>query len=89
MSWQGLNDFIARVHDRLDPPVGDARLVEGGDMDFLTPDEVAIIRPAAVLFGVIRVEEGLCHFDGTLIGDVACFEAEFGYGRHGISLFRG
>ena len=58
MSWQGLNDFIARVHDRLDPPVGDARLVDGGDMDFLTPEEVAIIRPAAVLFGVIPRRDG-------------------------------
>ena len=58
MSWQGLDDFIARVHDRLDPPVGDARLVDGGDMDFLTPEEVAIIRPAAVLFGVIPRREG-------------------------------
>ncbi len=58
MSYSGLTDFIDRVHARLDPPVGDARLTDGGDMDFLTPEEVAIIRPAAVLFGVIPRREG-------------------------------
>ena len=58
MAYSGLEDFIARVRGRLDPPAGDARLMEGGDMDFLTPEEVAIIRPAAVLFGVIPRREG-------------------------------
>ena len=53
MSWAGLQDFIARVESRLDPPVGAGQLDETGDMDFLTPEEVAIIRPAAVLFGVL------------------------------------
>jgi 8-oxo-dGTP pyrophosphatase MutT (NUDIX family) len=58
MSYAGLDDFIERVRTRLDPPLGDARLSEGGDMDFLTPEDVAIIRPAAVLFGVIPRREG-------------------------------
>ena len=58
MSYSGLDDFIERVRVRLDPPLGDGRLIESGDMDFLTPDEVAIIRPAAVLFGVIPRREG-------------------------------
>ncbi|MEX1249935.1 MAG: CoA pyrophosphatase [Hyphomonas sp.] len=53
MVWTNLDDFIDRVNARLDPPVGLSRLEEFGDMDFLTPEEVAIIRPAAVLFGVI------------------------------------
>jgi 8-oxo-dGTP pyrophosphatase MutT (NUDIX family) len=58
MSYAGLEDFIDRVRARLDPPLGDGRLIESGDMDFLTPEEVAIIRPAAVLFGVIPRREG-------------------------------
>ncbi len=58
MSYAGLEDFIDRVRARLDPPLGDGRLIASGDMDFLTPDEVAIIRPAAVLFGVIPRREG-------------------------------
>jgi 8-oxo-dGTP pyrophosphatase MutT (NUDIX family) len=58
MSWAGLEDFIARVESRLDPPVGNGRLGETGDMDFLSPEEVAIIRPAAVLFGVIPRASG-------------------------------
>jgi len=58
MSYAGLDDFIERVRTRLDPPLGDGRLTEGGDMDFLTPEDVAIIRPAAVLFGVIPRREG-------------------------------
>lgn len=58
MSYTSLEDFIERVRARLDPPVGDARLMEGGDMEFLSPEEVAIIRPAAVLFGIIPRREG-------------------------------
>lgn len=58
MGWKNLDDFILRVQDKLDPPVGSGRLVEYGDMDFLTPEEVAIIRPAAVLFGVLPRKEG-------------------------------
>lgn len=58
MSWIDLDDFVARVRAKLDPPVGQGRLTEYGDMDFLSPEEVAIIRPAAVLFGVIPRREG-------------------------------
>jgi 8-oxo-dGTP pyrophosphatase MutT (NUDIX family) len=58
MGWKDLDDFILRVQDRLDPPVGTGRLEEYGDMDFLTPEEVAIIRPAAVLVGVLPRKEG-------------------------------
>ena len=49
---------MERVTARLDPPAGEGRLPEMGDMDFLTPEEVAIIRPAAVLFGVIPRRDG-------------------------------
>jgi len=58
MSWRDLDDFVDRVTAKLDPPVGQAKLSEMGDMDFLTPEEVAIIRPAAVLFGIIPRLEG-------------------------------
>lgn len=58
MSYTNLDDFLARVHDKLDPPVGDGRLQEYGDMEFLTPEEVAIIRPAAVLFGILPRKDG-------------------------------
>lgn len=58
MAFRDLDDFVERVNRRLDPPAGEARLTEMGDMDFLTPEEVAIIRPAAVLFGVIPRLEG-------------------------------
>jgi 8-oxo-dGTP pyrophosphatase MutT (NUDIX family) len=58
MSYKNLDDFLSRVQDRLDPPVGDARLQEYGDMDFLTPEEVAIIRPAAVLVGILPRKDG-------------------------------
>ena len=52
MRWEGLDDFLSRVSDRLDPPRGEGRLTEYGDLDFLTPEELAVVRPAAVLVGV-------------------------------------
>ncbi len=58
MGWQGLEDFLARADRRLDPPAGRATLAEGGDLDFLSPDDVAIIRPAAVLIGIIPRRSG-------------------------------
>jgi 8-oxo-dGTP pyrophosphatase MutT (NUDIX family) len=58
MSFRTLDDFVMRVTARLDPPAGQGRLSEMGDLDFLTPEEVAIVRPAAVLFGVIPRREG-------------------------------
>ncbi|MDX1292437.1 MAG: CoA pyrophosphatase [Hyphomonas sp.] len=53
MGWNGLDDFIGRVTERLDPPHGQGTLAEYGDLDFLTPEELAAVRPAAVLVGVI------------------------------------
>ena len=58
MSWNGLDDFLTRVSDRLDPPHGEGRLTEYGDLDFLTPEELAVVRPAAVLVGVIPRKSG-------------------------------
>ncbi|MFN7055424.1 CoA pyrophosphatase [Hyphomonas sp.] len=58
MSYRTLDDFVERVTRRLDPPAGQGRLTDMGDLDFLTPEEVAIVRPAAVLFGVIPRREG-------------------------------
>lgn len=58
MSWNGLDDFLTRVSDRLDPPRGEGRLVEYGDMEFLTPEDLDLIRPAAVLIGVIPRKSG-------------------------------
>ena len=58
MGYTNLDDFLTRAAARLDPPVGAISLKEGGDMDFLTPEEVAIIRPAAVLIGIIPRKTG-------------------------------
>lgn len=58
MAWTDLDDFLGRVASRLDPPSGEARLPETGDRDFLTTQELAGIRPAAVLFGVIPRPSG-------------------------------
>ena len=58
MGYTTLDDFLTRAAARLDPPVGAMSLQEGGDMDFLTPEEVAIIRPAAVLIGIIPRKTG-------------------------------
>lgn len=58
MSWNGLEDFVQRVTDRLDPPKGPGRLEEYGDLDFLTPQDMAAIRAAAVLIGVIPRKSG-------------------------------
>lgn len=53
MSWTDLDDFLQRAEARLLPPIAEHDLPESGDMDFLSPEEVAVIRPAAVLIGVI------------------------------------
>ncbi len=58
MAWAGLDDFRARVASRLDAPEGEARLPETGDQDFLNDEERLIIRPAAVLIGVVPRETG-------------------------------
>lgn len=58
MAWAGLDDFLERVAERLDPPGGEGRLEEYGDMDFLTPEDRASIRPAAVLVGILPRTHG-------------------------------
>ena len=58
MPYTNLDDFLTRAAARLDPPLGAMTLQESGDMDFLTPEEVAIIRPAAVLIGIIPRKSG-------------------------------
>mgnify|MGYP001200624167 CR=1 FL=1 len=58
MAWAGLEDFLERVAERLDPPGGESRLEEYGDMDFLTPDEATTVRPAAVLIGILPRKHG-------------------------------
>ncbi len=51
--FTSLEDFLARARDRLDPLDGRVRLPEGGDLDFLTHEQILSIRPAGVLIGVI------------------------------------
>jgi len=58
MSWNGLDDFLARARERLDPVSGTASLPEGGDIGLLEHDEIGLIRPAAVLIGVIPRASG-------------------------------
>ncbi|MGH1421113.1 MAG: CoA pyrophosphatase [Hyphomonas sp.] len=58
MSWTNLDDFIRRAETHLLPPIAEHDLPETGDMDFLSPEEVAVIRPAAVLIGVIPRKTG-------------------------------
>ncbi len=53
MGWRDLDDFLTRVSTRLDPPEGACRLAEGGDIAFLSEAERGLIRPAAVLVGII------------------------------------
>lgn len=53
MAWAGLDDFRARVASRLDAPEGPARLAEMGDQSFLSDSELLLIRPAAVLIGIV------------------------------------
>lgn len=58
MSWAGLDDFLARVSDRLDPATGEAQLQDHGDTSFLTAEEKLAIRPAAVLIGILPRKSG-------------------------------
>lgn len=58
MAFTTLDDFVARARERLDPLTGPVSLPEVGDHDFLTKDQVASIRPAAVLIGVIPRDNG-------------------------------
>lgn len=58
MSWQGLDDFVARARTRLDPPQGMQSLAEGGDFDFVPAEKTRFIRPAAVLVGIVPKPDG-------------------------------
>jgi 8-oxo-dGTP pyrophosphatase MutT (NUDIX family) len=58
MGWRNLDDFLERVTDRLDPPAGAGRLAETGDIEFLSENERRLIRPAAVLVGIIPRASG-------------------------------
>ncbi|MEO0816177.1 MAG: CoA pyrophosphatase [Pseudomonadota bacterium] len=53
MVYSTLDDLLTRASTRLDPVDGATRLPEGGDLDFLTAEQIAAIRPAAVLVGLI------------------------------------
>lgn len=53
MSWAGLDDFLARVDARLDPPRGPQQLAVGGDLDFVPAERAQTIRDAAVLVGIV------------------------------------
>ena len=58
MPYTNLDDFLTRAAARLTPPMDEMTLQDTGDMDFLTPEEVAIIRPAAVLIGILPRKSG-------------------------------
>ena len=58
MAFSDLDDFLMRARDRLDPIAGDAALHEGGDMDFLSSEELKGIRAAAVLIPIIPRPDG-------------------------------
>jgi 8-oxo-dGTP pyrophosphatase MutT (NUDIX family) len=58
MPYTNLDDFLTRAAARLTPPMDEMTQAETGDLDFLTPEEVAIIRPAAVLIGIIPRRSG-------------------------------
>jgi 8-oxo-dGTP pyrophosphatase MutT (NUDIX family) len=53
-----LDDFRRRVERHLDPPSGPQRLGVTGDFDFLSDEETAAVRPAAVLMAVIDRPQG-------------------------------
>ncbi|MEM1104968.1 MAG: CoA pyrophosphatase [Pseudomonadota bacterium] len=58
MSYTGLDDFLARARQRLDPPRGQAALAEGGEFDVLSAKQRASLREAAVLVGLIPRKGG-------------------------------
>lgn len=58
MSWNGLDDFVARARATLAPVEGPEIFAEGGDMDFLSAETSAKIRPAAVLIGILPRADG-------------------------------
>jgi len=57
MSWAGLDDFLSRATQRLDPVAGEAVLPVGGETDLA--DEIdERLRPAAVLMGIVPRASG-------------------------------
>ncbi|MEM1151115.1 MAG: CoA pyrophosphatase [Pseudomonadota bacterium] len=58
MVYTGLDDFLSRAAARLDPIRGVSRLPEGGDGEFLTPEQLQAISPAGVLIGLIPRPSG-------------------------------
>ena len=49
-----LDDFIDRATERLDPIEGVEHLPEGGDLDFLTGEDLQTIRAAGVLVPIVQ-----------------------------------
>jgi 8-oxo-dGTP pyrophosphatase MutT (NUDIX family) len=58
MGFTTLEDFVARARARLDPVEGAEHLPEGGDLDLIAPDQVGMIRRAAVLVGIRPAPDG-------------------------------
>ena len=58
MSWSGLEDFVARAHERLTPLEGPETFAEEGDLDFVAEDRLSNLRRAGVLMGVVPREDG-------------------------------
>ncbi len=58
MSWSGLEDFLDRARVSLDPVDGAPRLPAGGEIDGLSAEAFANLKPAAVLMGVVPRASG-------------------------------
>lgn len=58
MVYSGFDDLLRRARERLDPVHGISRLPEGGDGEFLTPEQIEAISPAGVLVGLIPRADG-------------------------------
>ncbi|MEO0983871.1 MAG: CoA pyrophosphatase [Pseudomonadota bacterium] len=57
-NWAGLDDFLDRARDRLDPVRGVEHLPEDGDIDFVPAEKITAIRPAGVLAPIIPRPDG-------------------------------
>ena len=58
MSWSGLEDFVARAHERMSPLEGPETFAEEGDLDFVAEDGLNNLRRAGVLMGVVPRADG-------------------------------
>jgi 8-oxo-dGTP pyrophosphatase MutT (NUDIX family) len=58
MSWNGLDDFLARARAKLAPLQGDEVFAPKGDLDFLDAERAANMRRAGVLMGIIPRADG-------------------------------